>query len=289
MTIIQRIHRKSRFIFNYLKSFLIGNFRQKRYAGIKYFILFVGYPRSGHSLIAALLDAHPDIVISQEWGALSYLRMGYHRNQIFYSIEHHSRLFTRKLKNIWSGYSYRVEGMWQGKYNTIRLIGDKLGGETSLILKKNPALLLKLQHKTGCSVKIIHVIRNPYDTITTMAKRSYAKSSKTSDLNAEFLAPFIDKYFDRTSVIQKLKDIGKFEMLDLYHEDLIKDNDLALKKLLDFLEVDALENYITKCSEAIYKEPHKSRLEFDWPDDLKIKVRENLKKYSFMEHYRFED
>ena len=289
MTIFHRIRRKSRFIFNYIRSLLIGNLRQKIYSDIRSYILFIGYPRSGHSLIAALLDAHPEIVISMEWGVLSHLRMGYSRNQIFFSIERNSRLFTTKLKNIWTGYSYKVDGMWQGKYDTIRLIGDKFGGWTTLILKDNPELLPKLQHKIGCPVKIIHVIRNPYDTITTMAIRSFEMSKLNGDLSAEFLAPFIEKYFNRVRVIQQLKDEGIFEMLDLHHEDLINDSNLALQKLLDFLEVDTPENYITRCSEIIYIEPHRSRYKFDWSDDLKLRVNENLNKYNFLKDYKFED
>ena len=289
MTIIKRIYRKSRFIFSYLRSLLIGNFRQKRYSGIESFILFVGYPRSGHTLVAALLDAHPEIVMSMEWAVLSHLRMGYRKNQIFYSIERHSRLFTRKLKNIWTGYSYKVHGMWQGKYRTIRLIGDKLAGQTSLILKADPELVDKLQQETDCTVKIIHVIRNPYDTITTMARRAFEKSGIKGDMNADFLVPSIDKYFDRANVVQKYKDAGKFKILDLHHEDLINDSGSGLSGLLDFLEAGIPENYISRCSEAIYKEPHKSRLEFDWSDDLKLRVMGNLRDYKFLQNYRFED
>ena len=240
-------------------------------------------------MIAALLDAHPEIVISMEWGVLSHLRMGYGRNQIYYSIERHERLFTKKLNNIWTGYSYKVKGMWQGQYETIRVIGDKLAGQTSLILKTDPEFLARLKLIIGCPVKIIHVVRNPYDTITTMARRSFEKSGSNGELSTDFLAAFIDKYFDRAAVVQKLKDEGEFDILDLYHEDMIKDSGSMLTKLLDFLEVKIPDNYIARCSDSIYKEPHKSRLEFDWSDDLKIKVRENLEKYSFMEHYRFED
>ena len=33
-------------------------------------MLFVGHPRSGHSLVAAILDSHPEIVISDEFNLL---------------------------------------------------------------------------------------------------------------------------------------------------------------------------------------------------------------------------
>jgi len=289
MTFIQRLYRKSRFIYAYLKSLLLGGLRNNRYDSVESFILFVGYPRSGHTLVAALLDAHPEIVMSIEWAALSHLKMGYTRNQMYYSIERNARLFTNRLNNTWTGYSYKVPGMWQGKYKTIKHIGDKLAGQTTMMLLTDPELLDKLEQKISVPIKIIHVIRNPYDTITTIAKRAFEKSGSKGELNTDFLASFIDKYFVRAAVVKKLKDAGEFEILDLYHEDIIENRGSALTRLVDFLEVEITDNYITRCSESIYKKPHKSRLEFDWSDDLKIKVRENLAKYSFMEHYRFED
>lgn len=30
------------------------------------FVLFVGYPRSGHSLIGSIMDAHPNVIIAHE-------------------------------------------------------------------------------------------------------------------------------------------------------------------------------------------------------------------------------
>jgi len=240
-------------------------------------------------LVAALLDAHPEIVMSIEWGVLSHLLMGYRRNQICYSVEHHSRLFTRRLKNTWTGYNYRVDDMWQGKYRTIKLIGDKLAGQTSLILKKDLTLVDKLQQRINCPVKIIHVIRNPFDTITTMAKRSFAKSESLVDFDVAYLAQFIDRYFERVEVVQKLKSYGQLSMIDLHHEKIIHDTDSTLIELMNFLNVDITDNYMLRCSETIYKEPHKSRLEVDWPDNLKQHVQENIAKYEFLQQYSFED
>ena len=36
----------------------------KLYDGVQAFVMFIGYKRSCHSLVAALLDAHPEIVVS---------------------------------------------------------------------------------------------------------------------------------------------------------------------------------------------------------------------------------
>jgi hypothetical protein len=36
------------------------------FSNVRTFILFVGYPRSGHSLIGSIMDAHPNIIIAHE-------------------------------------------------------------------------------------------------------------------------------------------------------------------------------------------------------------------------------
>src|SRR3989344_1389974 len=36
------------------------------FSSVRTFILFVGYPRSGHSLIGSIMDAHPNIIIAHE-------------------------------------------------------------------------------------------------------------------------------------------------------------------------------------------------------------------------------
>ena len=35
--------------------------------GIKTFVMFIGYPRSGHSIVGSLMDAHPHMVIANEF------------------------------------------------------------------------------------------------------------------------------------------------------------------------------------------------------------------------------
>ena len=42
----------------------------KLYDGVETFVMFIGYPRSSHSLVAAILDAHPEIIIANEYHVL---------------------------------------------------------------------------------------------------------------------------------------------------------------------------------------------------------------------------
>ena len=51
------------------------------FAGIGSFLMFVGHPRSGHSLVGALIDAHPNAVVAHELDALKYVEAGFGRDR----------------------------------------------------------------------------------------------------------------------------------------------------------------------------------------------------------------
>ncbi|MDD4881572.1 MAG: hypothetical protein PHX10_08350, partial [Gallionellaceae bacterium] len=143
---------------------------KERFKDLDSFCLFVGYPRSGHSLVGSLLDAHPEVVMAHELNALRCVKAGFSQNMIFELILRNVQLFNKKGRE-WTGYNYKVEGQWQGRYRKLKVIGDKKGGNTSLMLK-NKAFQTAVERIFKVPVKYLHVIRNPYDNITTMAANS---------------------------------------------------------------------------------------------------------------------
>ena len=93
--------------------------------------MFIGYPRSRHSLVAALLDAHPEIIISDEYDVLRNWRRKFQSSiliqknlqkyLLFYELHQLSTkqaLFRAKssfqTENV--SYNYHVPGLWQGGY-----------------------------------------------------------------------------------------------------------------------------------------------------------------------------
>ena len=286
MDLLARSQRKARFLAGFMKSHLLGAIYRRRYRSLRNFLIFAGYPRSGHTLVAAMLDAHPNIVVSIEWGALSHLRMGYRKYGMLYAIERHSRLFTEKLANRWTGYSYRVDRQWQGKHAEIHTMGDKLAGQTSKILKDHPELLGELTRIMGLELKIIHVIRNPYDTISAMAYRSAER--RGGKVSSADLAEFSQAYFERVELVSTLRHRSGYDILDLYHEDLIMEPEKVLAQMLDFLEAGYEEDYLKNCSEIVYDSPHRRRSELSWPGGLKIEIQNRMGRYDFLSRYDFD-
>ena len=121
----------------FVSSAVRGTQHRTEFATVRRFLLFVGHPRSGHSLVGSLLDAHPDVVVSHELDALKYVAAGYRRAQLFTLVLEHSKTNAAAGRKSW-GYSYAVPGQWQGRYEQLAVVGDKRGRATTARLATDP-------------------------------------------------------------------------------------------------------------------------------------------------------
>ena len=142
-----------------------------QFGEVKRFCLFVGFPRSGHSLVGAMLDAHPDMVVAHEFGALGFVQRGWTRSALFGAIMKSDRKFAASGWKNTDRYEYEVLGQWQGRIRQLRVIGEKSGGDSSPLLNANPKLLDRLAELVGVPLGIVVVVRNPYDNIARIARR----------------------------------------------------------------------------------------------------------------------
>ena len=97
--------------------------------------MFIGYPRSRHSLVGAILDAHPEIIIPHEYDVLARWQeyqssklkeKNLQKYVLFYDLHQHSMkqaMFGIRAGNNNSltatrsgGYNYNIPGLWQGGY-----------------------------------------------------------------------------------------------------------------------------------------------------------------------------
>ena len=102
-------------------------------------LFFIGYPRSRHSLLGSLLDAHPHIVVSDETMAFPRWRRNPKQwmNGSIYSFYdtlfgaskqstmtgRRSRVFEGSVVNKDSNYGYSVPNQWQGNYDRYIQVG----------------------------------------------------------------------------------------------------------------------------------------------------------------------
>lgn len=258
-------------------SMLINTFKWD-FPEIERYCMFVGYPRSGHTLVGSLLDAHPDVVISHELDALRYFRAGFGKERIFSLILHKDKEFTGRGRE-WTGYDYSVDGQWQGKYRKLRVIGDKKGGGSSRHIQAKPDIIEKLREELDLPLKLIHIVRHPLDNIAT----HYRKYSVGPTLQEA-----IDDYFKRVEANAKLQSqLSEKEWCEATHEDFVDDPKATITKLIEFLEVEPYPDFIEAAAKKVFKSPTNSRNKIEWPQEMIDQVAERSQKYDFLKDYEF--
>ena len=276
---------------------LLGWFKKRRYDRIEKFCCFIGYSRSGHTIVGSMLDAHPDIVISTEADVFNLLNQGYRRNGMYFFLEFWSKFIARIMGNQWTGYDYRVPGWYQGAKKEPKIIGDKKGSKSLKRIMAKPRLTSVLSKRAGIPVKYVHVVRNPFDNIATMHNRSpevqNVSNTKTSTTGAkvypQILKGKIDVYFRKAKGVRDLLETQDLDVLHIHHEDLISKPKRTMKRLLKFLGLPVSKDYLAACAGIIFESPHKSRNSFEWPEDLKAKVEKKMQKIPFLADYKFEE
>ena len=273
-----KMHPILNMVISYIPSYFSGLRSKKLFDEIKTYCMFIGYPRSGHTLVGQLIDAHPDALISNELHALKYVQAGFSREQIYSMIIKRSKEFAEQ-GNKRGRYSYIVPNQWQGRYRKLLVIGDKKGAGSAITLGAHPDMFDKFQKLINIDIKFIHVIRNPYDTMSTMSKKAII-NIRTS----------INSYFSRCEIIMNLKkQIETSALLDIRHESIIANPKESITEICNFLGLEALEDYVKDCASIIYTKPHKSRYELEWTDELIDIVKNRMTEFSFLQGYSFEE
>jgi len=258
-------------------SGLGGLLHRKAFASVETFCLFIGYARSGHSLIGSLLDAHPNAIIGDELDALKYIQAGFRPNQLFYLLLRNSRR-SAKTGRERTGYSYQVPGQWQGRFQQLQVIGDKMGRTSAARLAAFPDLLDALLNRFRAKIRFIHVIRNPYDIISTMALRRERPLESLCDL-----------FFEIVEDVNKTRRrCPNGAIHDLRHEDFIADPKGELRNLCAFLNLESAGDYLDACARIVYKSPHKSREKIAWNPELIASVKERMERIPYLRGYSFE-
>ena len=268
---------------HYVTSYYQSRNQQDLFQEVKSFCLFIGHARSGHSIIGALLDAHPQIILPDEVDILRYIAAGFGKKQIYHI------LLTRSQRQAANGrtkqgreqqrYSYFVPDQWQGQYEQLRVIGSSKAGRTTQRLAQDPTLLNKLQGAVGqANVKLINVIRNPYDNISTLmlrGGRSFENAINNYFLNCHTLAD-----------LEKQADDANW--LLVRQEEFITHPQLELTQICHFLGVTPADDYLEACANILYSSPAKSRYKVPWTTPLIEEVAQQIAQFDFLNGYSYE-
>jgi len=271
-----------RFARDYVVSAWSGARRRSDFESVASYVMFIGHARSGSTLVGSLLDAHPDAVLAHELDALRYVRWGVRREQLFQLILESDRRFTeQRSSRTQQGYSFEVSGMWQGRFRQLVVVGDKHAGTSTRTLRSHPDLLDKVRQLVGVPLRLIHVVRNPWDNIATIAKRSDRE-----------LAVATRSYFRRCETIQTIKARATDDTLSLRHvrhEAVMGEPKATLAELCRFVGLEPADDYLAACDAIVYETPHRSRKDASWTDELVEDIGRQAAGFDFLAGYSFDE
>lgn len=250
--------------------------RRAVFDDIRIYAMFLGYPRSGHTLIGSLLNAHPEVVIAHELNALRYVQWRFSRDRIFALLLRRDREFAR-IGRQWSGYDYRIHGLSQGTWRQLRVIGDKRGGASTRLLHRRPYLLERLRATLDMPLRVFHHVRNPFDNIARMAMVSGVD-----------LPHAAERYFRNVAwANETIARLGKSELMHVYHEQLIADPRGTLETLLGHIGLEPDPEYLETAAGYVMSTPRRSRERFDWPQAIVDDVQRRIDAYPHLTGYEF--
>jgi len=261
----------------YLRSLQRAGAFVARHPDLGVFVMFIGYSRSGHSLIGALLDAHPEMVIAHELDLIRFVEKGFSREQVFYLLDENARLFAR-VGRAWGRYGYAVPGQWQGRCTRLRVIGDKRGGRSSQAFATNPYYLARIARFVGLPMRFIHVVRNPFDQVASMILRRKAGAPPEE----------VPRIVSRASAINQLigQRMGERGCLTLRHEAFLADPAASLARICAFVGLDAPPGYLEACAAIVNPEASKTRTRIAWTPALHAATVALIDEFPALSAYR---
>ena len=282
----------------------------KDVASIETFTFFVGWQRSGHSIIGSLLDGHPDVVIAHEFFLFSQIP-----NYFRYYNLNRTNLFNKLFKNSFrssqsygarslfhseKGYNLELANSWQGRFRELKVIGDKTAGDVTDMYDDNPRkfhyMLEGLRQLVTVPIRAINVVRNPFDMIATL---TLYRGSNTTDMKVK--ATEENKY-DNPAILRKAtKDILRkatalyqiermldLDMLRIHSEDFVRAPKEVMSRLCQFLGLQCSEEYLQQCADKTFKTVSRSRHLVKWDPAMISMINEVNHILDFFKRYSFD-
>ncbi len=240
-------------------------------------ITFIGEGRSGHTIISAILDSHPNVRLAEEQKLITkWIRDGWSREKIIDEVKKCGHGKERKLKALPGSLT------WE---EPLLAIGDKCGWDAVNLVKKHgqtPSIIDNFSEHINMPIKIIHTIRNPYDNIT--AYLDSPKSNRKWRDEDTLYRMCIRRYARFYSTAIKLLEM--YPRFDLYNEEIIENPERILTKLCAFLDLPLVEPWLTNAVNAVYKKPNERSKRREWPAEWEEQMPWRIiGKYYFFERY----
>jgi hypothetical protein len=253
-----------------------GLLQRRTFRDVERFFFMIGYTHSGSTLLGTLLNAHPEMVIAQEVDSLRYVRPWISRNALFAMVMLRDRQFAT-IDRSYHGFEYAVPDGDQGRFTALRVIGDKHAGRAIRRLDSDPGLLERTRARVGVPIRVLHLVRNPFDNIASIARNRDMPLTSATEIYRR-LGNAVDRM--RTQ-------LRRDELFELRYDQFIADPAGSLRDLCSFIGVETTPGYLSACATLVDTGGRRGRHREPWnPEEIRlvedlIAARPCLAGYSF--------
>ena len=259
----------------------LGRRGRQRWRRARAVCLFLSPPRSGHSLLGALLDAHPDAAIGHELDALPFLRWGWRLEEVLPLMERSAR-WAAAQEQLPGGYGYQLAG--QGQVRQPLLVGDKHGEATLVELGRRPWLRQRLDQSSPAPLHWLRAVRHPLDNIATIALQITTIAPGVVPAQGTALQR-AEAYYFQLADWMVIESVGQPLLLDLRHEELLAEPERELRRLAGFLGLEPEPGWLERCQGMLHPQPHRSRHKVPWEQGQQERIMQRSQLYAFLEPY----
>lgn len=236
------------------------------------YVLVIGNSRSGTTIVGSILDSHPRIICGNETASSAT----YWRGATFESITveiHENSARNAKQGRPSEGYHYAIAS---APKSDIAVLADKIWNPAVLVLAGDRMLLSRLQDKMGVPISLIHCVRNPFDTIATMHRKSGAT-----------IQDRIRWYFMHCEAIQMLIERGDTPILEMHNEELVRDAQGASRDIFNWLGYPASQQHLAEIRSVVSPTYNRARQALAWEHHLVDEVQRRASAFPFLSRYTF--
>ncbi|WP_299652297.1 sulfotransferase [uncultured Jannaschia sp.] len=270
---------------------------------LRTFVQFAGWPRSGHSLVGALIDAHPHAAIAHELDTMGLFRKGIPADRLPALCLANAAAFTAAGRH-WNGFCYAVPGASHGPAKTLHVVGDKKGDWATRWSAEDPALVSRLACQSRLDCRWILVTRHPLDNISTMSLRrgrAYDKlrisgeqdmgtaiqsAQQDGRIAAEVNDAMIADYCALAASVAAMKtQMPSEKWFEITYETFTERPHESLERLAAFLSLDPDPAWRDRAAALVKSDRNKSRHKLSWRDDQRERVAEVIAGHGFLSAY----
>jgi hypothetical protein len=249
---------------------------QSELSRVEALAFFIGYPRSGHTALASLINGHPEATLAHELDLFRWMQLGVGKDHLLALIVERDRWFARRGRR-WETYDYSVPLATYGGH-PVKIVGDKMAGVSTERLRKDPTLLDRARETFQIPLRAINVVRNPYDNIATISRKQSWSLTASIDLFAN-LSQGIE-------TISTMLDDN--ELLTLRSEQLIESPGPELSRVWAFLGLSTDSAYVERAPEFVMSKPSTSRQRVRWEPAHIEAVESLIDRYPHLNGYSFD-